>query len=164
MGCNCFTTNVTSLPLNGEKLTCGDLDLTPCSKEQELIIKYLLEAYKRLPKVQYRVWNRINVDDRWGDIQNKSYLPPIYLNSEFQWDKHVKEHRNGAWIRTSKIEMKFLNAQVNLFNLIPKEGDIVFVVDRWLVVLAVNKAELLPGTSTKWLKYELIVDTKQTVE
>jgi len=164
MGCNTYIAPVVIPPIPGYDVNCGNLDFTPCTVEQELITRYLLEAYSRLPKVLYRVWNRENTDDRWGSPDTKAYLPAIYLNSEFEWDKHTKEHSHGTWIRTSKIEMKFLEAQLKKFQLIPKEGDTVYVIDRWLEVLSVNKSDLLPGTSTKFLKYVLTVDTKQTAE
>lgn len=162
MPSNILTT--TSSNVNGEVTTCGTLDLNPCSKEILLVKKYYLEGYMRLPKIRYRIWTRENVDDRWGDIQNtKTYFPEILLNSEFQWERHIKEFRNGKWIRTSKIEMYLLEAQTCLFNLIPKEGDIIYLIDRWVEILSVNKAEIIQGTSI-WLKWHLLVDTQQSSE
>lgn len=164
MGCNSFISQSLGAPI-GAKVSCGTLELTPCLPEQEMLVSYWLEAYKHLPKVQYKVWNRnVGVDDRFGHIEKKWYMPPIFLNSEFQWDKQTKEYSHGAWIRTSKTEMMFLEAQMSKYSLIPKEGDLVWVVDRWLEVLSVNKGELIPGTMTKWLKWVLVVDTKQTTE
>lgn len=163
MGCNSY---VSPAPApEGSVITCGDLSLTPCTSEQEMIRKYWLEAYNHLPKVQYKVWNRfIGVDERFGHIEKKWYMPAIIFNSEFQFDRQMKEYRNGAWIRTSKTEMMFLEAQMSKWGIVPKEGDLVWLVDRWTEVLSVNKAELLPGTSTEWLKWTLVVDTLQTTE
>jgi hypothetical protein len=160
MGCNSYISQVVPSPV-----PCGTLELTPCTSEQEMLVQYWLEAFQHLPKVQYKVWNRnVGVDERFGHIEKKWYMPPITLGSEFQWDKQMKEYSHGVWIRTSKTEMMFLAAQMSKYALVPKEGDLVFLVDRWAEVLSVNKGELIPGTMTKWLKWVLVVDTKQVTE
>jgi len=156
--------NSASSAAPGEDITCPTLDLNPCTQDIALMKAYYLEGYCRLPQVRYRIWTRTNVDDRWGDIQNtKTYFSEILLNSEFQWDRHIKEFKNGKWIRTSKTEMYLLEAQTVKFNLIPKEGDIIYLIDRWVEILSVNKAEIIQGTSV-WIKWHLIVDTQQMTE
>jgi hypothetical protein len=149
------------------------MSLQPTASEINVLQNVEKERFQLImPPVKYHIWsNKSEQDTRWGHFNDIKFSSEFNINCDYDWERKIKIYKDGTWIKSNLIKMYISRRQwediltgLSLSIVPPKEGDVIFVMNRFHRVLRVEPMKLIQGTAFEYLNYELRIDTKRAIQ
>lgn len=126
------------------------------SQEIDLIERNELELYEsKFPSIAISRYDTSasTMHDRLGvRIEEVFKTNKMWVNADYDRQRKINELREGVWIKTNRINVKFCCRQLNDNNYTIKKGDIllfpVFNTDEKYEILSLEYEDFITGTHT----------------
>jgi len=130
--------------------------VTYTPQEIDLIERNELELFEsRFPSVAILRYDTSasNVHERLGVRIDEVYKTnKMWVNADYDRARKINELREGVWVKTNRINVKFCCRQLNDNNYVVKKGDIilfpVFNTDEKYEIMSAEYEDFIIGTHT----------------
>jgi hypothetical protein len=128
--------------------------ITFTPQEIDLIERNELELFEsKFPSVAISRYDAVNssVHNRLGvRIEEVFKANKMWVNADYDRSRKISELRDGVWVKTNRINVKFCCRQLNDNNFTIKKGDIilfpVFNIDEKYEILSIEFEDFITGT------------------